>query len=117
MPTATRNRRRTRAATRPDRPRRAGPLPALVSLDVLSAHWRIAFDAAQDSLGAAGHLGFPAGELSGHSALLVRERAATAELIDELAREEHVQLVHRLSAPRATRHLLGLPLGVTALVF
>src|SRR5262245_13357416 len=108
-------RRRPRATPRP------APPPAPVSLDALSAQWRLAFDAAQDAPVGADHCGrslrLEPGELAGRSALLARERTTTAQLIDELAREQQVHLVHRLSAPRATRRLLGLPADVTALVF
>ena len=94
---------------------------AAASLDALSAGWRRAFDAAQDALNAAGHAGgsirFAPGELPGRAAQLARERADTAKYIDVLAAEEHVRLVHRLSAPRATRRLLGLTNDVLALVF
>src|SRR5262249_45169178 len=46
-----------------------------------------------------------------------QERNATALILNELAREERVLLTHRLSAPRATRRMLGLPEGVLACVF
>ena len=58
-----------------------------------------------------------AGRARRRAARLARERAETARVIDALAAEEHVHLVHRLSAPRATRRLLGLTNDVLALVF
>ena len=92
-----------------------------VDLDELSAHWRLAFIAAQDALVAisrcGGSLRFPAQDLRELSGCLERERAATAVLLDDVAREEHVTLRHRLSAPRATRRMLGLPDAVRACVF
>ena len=92
-----------------------------VSLDEISAHWRLAFIAAQDALVAisrcSGSLRFPVQELREFSGNLERERAATAVLLDDVAREEHVTLRHRLSAPRATRRMLGLPDSVLACVF
>jgi HAD superfamily hydrolase (TIGR01509 family) len=92
-----------------------------VDLDELSAHWRLALIAAQDALVAVGRcsgsLRFPAQELRELSGNLERERAATAVLLDDVAREEHVTLHHRLSAPRATRRMLGLPDAVRACVF
>jgi beta-phosphoglucomutase-like phosphatase (HAD superfamily) len=92
-----------------------------VDLDELSAHWRLALIAAQDALVAIGRCGsslrFPVQELRELSGNLERERAATAILLDDVAREEHVTLHHRLSAPRATRRMLGLPDGVLACIF
>src|SRR5262245_50103278 len=109
---------RPRAAPRAARP--AAPMLPPVTLDALSARWRSAFDTAQDALHAAGRCGgslrFAPGDLAARSALLARERAATARLIDEIAREEHVHLAHRLSAPRATPRLIGLAAGVEAIV-
>jgi beta-phosphoglucomutase-like phosphatase (HAD superfamily) len=111
-------------ATRIVRPQRAGrrptPVPPPVTLDALGVRWRFAFDAAEDALHASSGCGrslrFPPGELAARGTLLARERAETARVLDEIAREEHVHLVHRLSAPRATRRMLGLPAGVQALV-
>ena len=92
-----------------------------VTLDHVSAHWRSAFIAAQDSLSAIARCGtslrFPPQELRELSGNLERERAATAVLLDAVAREEHVTLRHRLSTPRATRRMLGLPENTLACVF
>ncbi len=96
------------------------PLPD-VDLDALSAHWRLVFNAEEDALRAAGRCGtslqFSGSELQLWSSRLVQERQATAELLDEIAREQHVRLYHRLSAPRATRRTLGLPADLEACVF
>ncbi len=94
---------------------------AQVDLDALSAHWRLALNAAQDALVAArassGSLHFPASELRERATELAREREATARLLDETARVEHVLLHHPLLVRRATNSLLGLPRGVLACVF
>jgi beta-phosphoglucomutase-like phosphatase (HAD superfamily) len=100
--------------------RTAGAAPP-IGLDALSAHWRVAFDAAEDTLAAAnrsnGSIQLPPSELHERAARLAQERKATADILNALAREEHVLLTHRLSAPRATRRMLGLPEGVLACVF
>jgi beta-phosphoglucomutase-like phosphatase (HAD superfamily) len=108
------------------RPRRvppeAGPAPRgrPLTLDALSSRWRLAFDAAEDALVRAARcpgLHFPPDELPARSTVLSKERAETARLLDVVATEQHVRLVHRLSAPRATRWMLGIPSGVRVLVF
>lgn len=92
-----------------------------VSFDSVSTHWRVAFDAAEDALLAAracGHnLQFPASELRERVMLLAREREATARLLDETAREEHILLHNPLHFQRATRGMLGLPPDSLACVF
>ena len=96
----------------------AGPAP---TLDLLTAHWRLAFMSAQDALSAIARGGsslrFPPHELRELSARLEHERIATAKLLDEISRDERVPLQHRLSAPRATKKSLGLPDAVQACVF
>ena len=106
---------------RPQRPARrpaSGPPP--VTLDALGARWRLRVRRRRGRAPCVGGCGrslrFPPGELAARGALLARERADTARVLDELAREEHVHLMHRLSAPRATRRMLGLPAGIQALV-
>jgi HAD superfamily hydrolase (TIGR01509 family) len=47
----------------------------------------------------------------------VQERAVTAQLLDEVAHQDHVHLYHRLASPRATRRTLGLPGELAACVF
>lgn len=90
-------------------------------LDALSAHWRLVFDAAADALQAAERCGrsldLPKAELNERAGRLAREREETAQLLDGIARDEHVRLRHRLSAPRATRRMLGLPEDVLGCVF
>jgi HAD superfamily hydrolase (TIGR01509 family) len=92
-----------------------------VTLEDISAHWRLALIVAQDALSAIARSGpgvkFPPHELRERAGRLEQERAQTAKLLDEVAREEHVHLRHRLSAPRATRRALGLPDSVQACVF
>jgi beta-phosphoglucomutase-like phosphatase (HAD superfamily) len=93
----------------------------VVTLEHLSAQWRLALIVAQDALTAIARsgssIGFPAQELRERSGRLERERADTAKLLDQVAREEHVHLRHRLSAPRASRRTLGLPDSTAACVF
>jgi beta-phosphoglucomutase-like phosphatase (HAD superfamily) len=85
-------------------------------LDVLSAHWRVAFWSAQDALRAAGRY-LPASERRRREAELALEREATARLLDAVAAQEHVRLVHRIGAPRPTKPMLGLPKDALACVF
>ena len=96
-------------------------MPQSIGLDALSARWRVAFDVAADALSAAANCGrsvdFPAGELLERARHLAEERKAVASLIDVLAAEQHVVLHRRLSAPRATTRMLGLPSGIRACVF
>ena len=99
----------------------ADPREPPVTLDAISAHWRIAFDTAQDALLAARAcsrlLQFSDHELGERASRLTGERKSTARLLDEVAREERVFLQHRLSTPRARRRMLGLPEDVVACVF
>jgi beta-phosphoglucomutase family hydrolase len=92
-----------------------------VDFDALNASWRVALDAAADALRAAGNCGksvdFPEAELRERARHLAEERQTVASLIDALAAEHHVVLHRRLSAPRATPLMLGLPAGVRACVF
>jgi len=92
----------------------------LVSLDALNADWRDALDAAQDALQATTscptHL-LTAEELRERGTRLTQDRSAVAQLLDRVARDEHVRLLHRLTAPRATKRMLGLPAAVQACVF
>jgi len=119
--TAARMRGRRRPAVAPPVPEPDGTPPVAVTLEQLSAHWRLALIVAQDALNAIARsgssVGFPAGEVRERAGRLERERAETAKLLDQVAHEEHVQLRHRLSAPRATRRTLGLPDRVAACVF
>jgi beta-phosphoglucomutase-like phosphatase (HAD superfamily) len=91
------------------------------SLEAANAQWRVAFNASEDALAAAGRCGaslrFPGGELGRRRTGLARERAATARLLDEIAREERVVVYRRLSAPRATKRTLGLPPELEACIF
>ena len=121
---------RHRSSTRP-KPRPSNPPPTLVvpaevvlrvlDIDALSAHWRLVFNAAEDAVRAASHcgtsLGFAQEELHGWSIRLVQERAATAQLLDEVAQQDHVHLYHQVASPRATRRTLGLPGALAACVF
>jgi HAD superfamily hydrolase (TIGR01509 family) len=85
-------------------------------LEQLSAHWRLALNTAQDAVRAAGR-SLPPGEQRALRAHILAEREETARLLDALARDEHVRLVHRLTMPRPTRRMLGLTDSVDACVF
>ncbi len=99
----------------------AEPTRAQPKLDAVSAHWRVVLDRAQDALDAASlcnaSLRFPPDELRDRRRNLAQERDATALLIDAIARDVRVHLVHPLSAPRASKRMLGLPNEVLACVF
>src|SRR5262249_40019160 len=90
-----------------------------VDLDTVSARWRAAFDAEEDALRAivVAGIAVPSTELHERSTRLAHERPDVGLLLDQSAREEHVLIHHRVSAPRATRRLLGLPHDVVACVF
>ena len=92
-----------------------------ISIDELSAHWRVAFNSAEDSLAAVraggSSIRFAESELGELRARLTRERAAVSGLLERVAREEHVTLHRPLSAPRVTRPMLGLPSEVAACIF
>lgn len=87
-----------------------------VDLDALSKHWRLAFWTAHDALRAA-ELDLPAGERREREAELALERESTARLLDAVAREDHVRLLHRVGEPRPTKPMLGLPNDALACVF
>jgi beta-phosphoglucomutase-like phosphatase (HAD superfamily) len=91
------------------------------TLDEVGTHWRVALFAAYDALAAARACGRSGGWGPGELAMLERklaeERAATARLLEAVAREQHVRLSRRLSDPRATAETLGLPNGVQACLF
>jgi len=97
------------------------PAGRRVDLDALSSHWRLVFNLAEDAVRSAGRCGrslqLQQPELATWSSKLVSERAATAQLLDEVASQSSVHLYHRLSAPRATRRTLGLPNDLGACVF
>ncbi len=98
----------------------AAPSPRPVTLDDVAAGWRLALGTAADALRAAGSLGLSsldAAELHRLNTRLTQERDAVARLLDAIAREEHVQLRRPLSAPPATRKMLGLPTDTLACVF
>src|SRR5262249_6945752 len=86
-----------------------------VDLDRLSAHWRLALNSAQDAVQAAS-LYLPASEQRALRTELTAERGDTARLLDAIARDEHVHLVHRVNSPRPSRRMLGLSQEVDACV-
>jgi hypothetical protein len=98
------------------------PFPAAsVVLETLPTRWRGSFDAAATALAAAGRCGGSSGlatdEIARRSRLLAAERDAVSELLDVIAREEHVHFRRPLSAPPATNRALGLPRTVRACLF
>jgi beta-phosphoglucomutase-like phosphatase (HAD superfamily) len=95
--------------------------PTPVDLETLPIRWRSSFDAAALALSAAGGYGrgsgLPADEIAWRSRRLAAERDAVSELLDVIAREEHVHYRRPLSAPPATNRALGLPRSVRACLF
>jgi beta-phosphoglucomutase-like phosphatase (HAD superfamily) len=91
------------------------------TLDDVSIEWRLALDAARKALLDAGRCGssvpFERRELNARTARLARERAQIARLLDAVAAEERIHLLHPLSAPPASKRALGLPDGIAACVF
>jgi HAD superfamily hydrolase (TIGR01509 family) len=89
-------------------------------LDSIAARWRSALDVAAGALQVCGgcrrSLGFEEKELDEHKWRLAQERDVTAQLLDRVARENHIKLL-RIGGPRATRQMIGLPEGVVACVF
>ena len=89
----------------------------LVSVDVLRARWRVAFDAAVAALRSARPC-LPPDELQRRSNLLEAERGPTTELLQALARDRHESRQVSLTfSPWEARQLLGLPADVQACVF
>ena len=96
----------------------AAPSEPHVNLERLSAGWRGAFDATEDALVAA-RFDLAPQTLREWADRLREERAATARVFEQLARQKGVtdRFVH-LMIPRAQlRRLLGLPTDLTACVF
>lgn len=88
-----------------------------MTLDALSARWRAAFRAAEESLRCAGYARFDPQELNERGRRLTQERGEVARLLDAVAREEHTHLRRSLTAPPATIRMLGLPPQLHACVF
>ena len=88
------------------------------NLETLSAHWRGAFDAAEDALVAA-RFDLAPQTLRGLGDNLRDERAATAHIFEGLAQQRGVtdRFVHLMIPRVQMRRLLGLPPDVTACVF
>lgn len=87
-----------------------------LDIEQLSADWRVALNTAQDAVRAAA-LYLPPPEQRALRARLAAERAEASHLLEALAHEEHVELVHRLDMPRPSRRMLGLADDVDACVF
>ena len=91
-----------------------------VDFDAVIGAWHGAFEAADAALRAAGRdHDLPAGELQRRSRELTSERAATVNVLGDLAREWHARpgLVRLLASPREAKKLLGLPADVAACIF
>ena len=92
-----------------------------LQLDALALRWRVALDAAADSLAQVGRnrrvLHFPAAELRAWSSELERERSVTDADLVSLARATHTHLHRHMFGPRATSTLLGLGSTVDGCVF
>lgn len=90
------------------------------SFDSLAVHWRLALGVAEDALVAVdacrASLGFSEHELNERRGRLAQERGAAYHLLDLAARQQHIHLV-RLTTPRATRQMVGLPTSILACVF
>jgi beta-phosphoglucomutase family hydrolase len=111
---------RSRPHASPATGSRASNAPQPVTLDAITAGWRLALDAAEDALRASGapRSGRLEGaELQERGKRLAQERATIAGLLDAIATEHHVRLRRPLSAPRATQRMLGLPAGALACLF
>jgi beta-phosphoglucomutase-like phosphatase (HAD superfamily) len=101
-------------ATRP-----AWPAPP-VTLNTISAGWRVALAAAQDALAANARCPTPtlaSDDLRVRGLRLTHEREEVASLLDADARMEHVRLVRRLGPPSATKRELGLTPAIDACIF
>jgi HAD superfamily hydrolase (TIGR01509 family) len=110
----------SRPLASPTRASQSANRPQPITLDALTAGWRLALDAAEDALQAAGapRSGrLEAVELQERGRRLAQERSTIAGLLDAIALEHHVRLRRTLSAPRATKRMLGLPAGALACLF
>ena len=93
-------------------------LQPLVGADLLRTEWRSAFDAAEAALRAADR-DLPAEEWRLRANGLQAEREPVAQLLRALAHDqrENASFLHRVVPRAEALKLLGLPPGVTALVF
>lgn len=99
--------------------RRAWPEPP-VTVDSLSAGWRVALAAARDALLASDRCPTPAlgpGDLRERTNRLTHEREEVAALLEADARMARVRLVRPLALPTLSKRELGLPPTVDACVF
>jgi beta-phosphoglucomutase-like phosphatase (HAD superfamily) len=99
--------------------RRAWPEPP-VTVDSLSASWRVALAAARDALLASDRCPVPAlapTDVRERTNRLTHEREQVAALLEADARTTHVNLVRPLTLPTASKRELGLPATVDACLF
>ena len=112
----SRGRRRTLSQLPSDDRERVSGEP-LVDVEVLNAHWRAAFDAAEDALRHAALYLAPE-ELRVRANSLAAEREPTTQLLRALALDSGVRSLSPLTfSSWDVRQLLGLPSGVKACVF
>ncbi len=89
-----------------------------LDFDALIGEWRRAFEAARAAL-EAGRYDFPATEYAARSRRLADERAGTARLLDDFARERQTKrfLVRLVATSWESKRLLGVPTDAVACVF
>lgn len=89
-----------------------------VDIDSLIGQWRTSFEAARSALHA-GSRDLPLSEVKLRSTRLADERAATAQVLESLARDRHAkpQLVRVVVSPWEAKRLIGLPDDADACVF
>jgi HAD superfamily hydrolase (TIGR01509 family) len=93
---------------------------APVSLNMLSARWRVALTTAADAIAASQRCPSPTltpSELHDRAALLTKERERVSTLLEAIAREERLPLTRHLVTPTTSRARLGLPQEVVCCLF
>jgi HAD superfamily hydrolase (TIGR01509 family) len=85
-------------------------------LDRVTEHWQAALDAAQSALRAAAH-DLPPDELGRRQRALGLEEAATAQALENVAREAHVDPLPHLFFGSVSPYMLGLPPAVQVCIF
>jgi beta-phosphoglucomutase-like phosphatase (HAD superfamily) len=87
-----------------------------LDLDQLTEDWQHALDAARDALESSDKA-FRPDELGDRRRALTEERRRTEELLDDVARVDHVAQLPWLSATRIRRRALGIDPGVQVCIF
>jgi len=91
-------------------------MQTVLDLDRLSEDWQRAFDAARDALDAASNA-LPPAELSERRRALATEWRCTEQLLDDVARTDHVWPLPWLSSSRILPRTLGLDAGTRLCIF